>query len=242
MITNLSNAKDATIYGNKAKGLYDLIKIGLKVPEGFAISFDSNSSEIKSFVKNKCSNKKLYVVRSSSSAEDSNNQSFAGLFDTFVGDNQRIKEFCKKINKPISSIKVGVVVQELISSDISGVCFTKEPVKNNNVIYIESILGLGEYIVSGEVTPDRYKVSKKYLSLSWKKISAQHKMLLQENGAIIDKPILNYTQKMKKNLIINLAKGALKVENYYKKPMDIEFAIRNNNIYYLQARPITTLK
>ena len=144
MIVQIDKANDAKIYGNKAKGLYDLTQLGLPVPEGFAIPFSTRKNEIAAYVKRNCSAKKIYAVRSSSNAEDSENHSFAGLFDTFIGvgrkdllkmvdsvkkmkGNKRILEFCKKMKKKVSEIQIAIIVQELISSEKSGVCFTKNP-------------------------------------------------------------------------------------------------------------------
>ena len=94
--------------------------------------------------------------------------------------------------------------------------------------------------MSGEVNPDVYKVSKKSLSIKSKEIVAQHKMLSIVKNKSENVPVFFYNQKMTDNEIIQLSKYSLKIERYYKKPIDIEFAISKGKIYLLQTRPITT--
>jgi len=258
MILDLKNANNEKIVGNKAKGLYELLKLGLNVPNGFVIKYGTSKSEIKSFINKKCLNKSIYVVRSSSNFEDSNNYSFAGLFDTYIGvskenlfekildvmymkNNNKLDDFCKKIGKKRDDIKVAVIVQKILPSEISGICFTKHPVSNNlNEIYIESILGLGEYIVSGEVNPDSYIVNKKLNKIKSIKPATQHKMLTIKNHKVVEEPVFSYEQKMSNELIIELSNSAKIIINYYKKEMDLEFGIYKNKLCLLQARPITT--
>jgi len=256
MIADLKEANDVILFGNKAKGLCDIIHAGLKVPYGFAIPSGTSTKEITNYVKKHCSDSKVYVVRSSSNAEDSDNNSFAGLFTTHVGvlrkdlmdkildvmlmkNNERVKEFCKKVGRDVSTIKVAVVVQEIIYSEAAGVCFTKNPVTKKNEMYIEAVLGQGEYLVSGEITPDSYNVTKKGL-VKKMKIATQHKMLTIIEGKSVEVPIFNYTKKVSNAALKKITSGALRLEKFYGKPMDIEFAIHKNNVYFLQARPITT--
>ena len=257
MITSLKYSNEPSIYGNKALGLHNLMKLKLLVPSGFVISSGTDKKEIECYVNKNCSDKKMYVVRSSSNAEDSDNHSFAGLFDTIVGvkkhklmdaieevmhmkNNLRIKEFCKKIKKKVSEIKVAVIIQEIVPSEISGVCFTKNPVTNKNEIYAEAILGQGEYLVSGEINPDSYNINKRSLKPTKIKIATQHKFLTIVDDHVEEQPVFDYRQKLSNSLLRTLVKGSLKVEKYYSKAMDIEFAVYKNKIYFLQARPITT--
>lgn len=258
MIINLKKANNVENVGNKAKGLYDLIKLGLNVPNGFVIKAEANLEEIRKYIKKNCDKNKLYVVRSSSNFEDSTNHSFAGLFDTYIGikknelvenilnvmymnNNQRLNDFCKKMNINKNKIKVCVIVQEILPSEISGICFTKHPNTNNsNQIYIEAILGLGEYIVSGEVNPDSYILNKKNLKIKSIKPATQHKMLILRNENVIDEPVFSYTQKMTDELLIELGKKVKIIEKFYNTEMDLEFGIFKNKLYLLQARPITT--
>lgn len=258
MILDLKNASNVNIVGNKAKGLYDLINLGLNVPKGFVIKSGTSVKEIKSFIAKKCSDKSVYVVRSSSNFEDSNNYSFAGLFDTYVGvskkklfekildvmymrNNNKLDDFCKKIGRDKSDIKVAIIVQKILPSEISGICFTKHPVSNNlNEVYIEAILGLGEYIVSGEVNPDSYVINKKLSKIKSIKTATQHKMLILKNKKVTEEPVFSYEQKMSDDLIKELINCVKIIVNYYKKEMDLEFGIYKNKLYLLQARPITT--
>ncbi len=118
------------------------------------------------------------AVRSSATSEDGKNHAWAGQLETFLNVNEStiiesVKEcwcsvfspralFYRIKNNDISDVAVAVVVQKMVQSEVSGVAFSVNPTNNNfNEIVIESVLGLGEAIVSGSVTPDTYIVNKK---------------------------------------------------------------------------------
>ena len=138
----------------------------------------------------------LVAIRSSATAEDLSNASFAGQQETFLnvkGDAvllEKIKEGWASLfdaraifyrhQQKYDHIKIGIalVVQKMVESDKSGVMFTIDPVTNDKTkIAIEAIYGLGELIVQGEEIPDHYEVSKKDFSILAKKTSVQKKML-----------------------------------------------------------------
>ena len=68
---------------------------------------------------------------------------------------------------------------------------------------------------------------------------AQHRMLTIIDGKNVEVPIFSYTRKLSDTLLNKIAVGSMRIEKYYRKPMDIEFAVHQNKIYFLQARPIT---
>jgi len=143
----------------------------------------------------------------------------------------------KKHGKILFS-KMAVVVQEMIESKKSGVAFTINPVnKNHNEIIIESSFGLGESVVSGIVTPKKKKKKIMKETISEKKIA-----VVRKKGKT--KTIKLSREKIKEKSLSNkelkgIIKECIKIERYYKKPMDIEWAI-DDKLYILQARPITT--
>lgn len=257
MIIKLEDATNPKIVGNKASSLSALMNLGLRVPSGFVVSFDEkNKSEVAKFIGKACDEKMLYAVRSSSKLEDSSEHSYAGLFDTFLGvqkrdllkkiyrvmdtsKNKKIKEFCKRIDKKITDIKVSVIVQKLIDAEVSGICFTKNPVTGNRKqIIIEAGLGLGEYVVGNEITPDRYVVNREKFKIESKKIAAQHRMLTLNKNNVVEIPVFSIEQKMKDKKIVDLARISQKIEEEFKTPVDIEWCVSNDKLYILQSRPI----
>ncbi len=232
---------DADIFSNPLnKNTLDIIKTGRDLP--------------------------FVAVRSSATAEDLPEASFAGQQATFLnikGNNallQAVKKcwaslftaraiFYRVKNKfPHDKVFISVIIQKMVNSQKSGVMFSVNPINNQeNEIIIEAGWGLGEAIVSGAINPDEYIIDKTSLEVKKIEIRKQDWMFTLD---------LNFGRTIKKNVekdkaesqvlnefeIINLAKLGKKIEEYYQKPQDIEFAIENSNIYIVQSRPITTLK
>ncbi len=215
-------------------------------------------SKIKSLYKTP-----LVAVRSSATAEDLPTASFAGQQDTYLNVKgeayllQKVKECYASLftqraiyyrhEQKFDHSKVGlaVVVQRMIESEKSGVAFSIDPVTNNkNKIVIEAIFGLGEYIVQGTVTPDHYEVDKKSLVITKKEIRKQDVKFVKSN--ISNKEIKlgksGSVIKLTDQEIIKVALLVRDIENHYYFPQDIEWAIKNNRVYIIQARPITTTK
>ena len=184
----------------------------------------------------KLKNKKV-AVRSSATAEDLPTASFAGQQDTYLntkGNKDLIKAIQKcwaslftsraiyyreKNNFKHRDVLIAVVIQEMIDAKYAGVMFTVDPVNKKHIL-IEVVEGLGEALVSGQVTPNTYFMNKK-----------THKVEEASEHFNFDT-----------NLLIKISKIGEKIEKHYKKPQDIELALdKNNKIYILQSRPITTL-
>lgn len=190
--------KDVNLVGGKAANLGELYNNGFNVPNAFSISTKlyqdyCKNGELSKDTKNDILSgfKKLgknVSVRSSATAEDLESASFAGQYSSFLNidsekklfdsiikcfesvKSKRAKAYIKK-NKIKNTINMAVIIQEMIPSVFSGVVFTVNPVNNNiDQVLIESVKGLGESLVSGEVTPDSYvceknpkKITKKYV-------------------------------------------------------------------------------
>lgn len=217
--------------------------------------------KIKEYYKNL--GKVRVAIRSSASAEDLPDASFAGQQETYLnveGEDLVIK-YIKKCWSSLftpratyyraekgfrhEDVSIAVVIQKMVNSEISGVMFTKDPRTGEDKILIEASYGLGEAIVGGKVTPDTYIVDKKSLKIETKNISRKEIMIVYENGKNVEKEVpeeLKEKQAMSDDLIIELAKIGIEIEKHYNFPQDIEFAIENNKIYIVQSRPITTLK
>jgi len=206
------------------------------------------------------------AVRSSATAEDLPNASFAGQQATFlnVKGNKNVLESVKKCwaslftaraiyyrnknNFDHMKVYLCAIVHKMINGDVSGVMFTANPATNNeNEIMIEGSYGVGESVVSGEVNPDNFIVDKETLEIKSFKINKKDFMLTRDehsggNKKIILDNIKANSQCLEEFRVKELAKYGKIIEAHYKKPMDIEWGIERNKLYILQARPITTLK
>lgn len=213
----------------------------------------------------------MVAVRSSATAEDLPEASFAGQQRTFLnihGSDDVVaavqdcwaslfeaRAIFYRIHHHFDHLKIGIAVpvQRMVQSEASGVMFTLEPVTNNQMhIVIEAIRGLGEAIVSGEVTPDLYKVDKKELRIIDKKISKQEWKLMRNawradghseaNVKVEISPSEQGKQNITDKEILALAHLGKQIEAHYNFPQDIEWAIEGNKVYILQTRPVTTVK
>ncbi|KKT72212.1 MAG: Phosphoenolpyruvate synthase [Candidatus Moranbacteria bacterium GW2011_GWF1_44_4] len=155
---------------------------------------------------------------------------------------QKIRAGTSKI-KDSYPVSVAVVVQKMVQSEISGVCFTVHPVtEDKNQMVIEAGYGLGEAIVSGQITPDTYVVNKREFSNIDINFSEQSRMIIKKKGEGVEwKPVSRKKQNQQKltsKQIVELAKLCDRVEKHYKKPQDIEWALEKGNFYITQSRPI----
>ncbi len=212
--------------------------------------------------------KGLVAVRSSATAEDLPEASFAGQQATFLnveGEKDVVKavQDCwaslfgaraifYRAEQGFDHFKVGIAVpvQRMVQSASSGVMFTLDPTTSNlDVITIEAVLGLGEMIVSGDVTPDHYLVEKKSMKITVKQIKKQEWKLVKKTGAHgKDENIkIDLTkdeqakQKIADEDIIFLAKIGKTLEDHYSHPQDVEWAKEDGKIYIVQTRPVTTI-
>jgi pyruvate,water dikinase len=178
------------------------------------------------------------AVRSSACAEDSDAASFAGQQETFLGV-AGADEVCAKVVEcwasffseralfyrshkgSLDDLAMAVVVQRMVDADKAGVMFTVDPVqRRRDQMIIEAVLGLGEQLVSGEVTPDHYVVDRKG--------AVKHERLA---GAGV----------LSGEELAELAELGRRLEEHFGSPQDVEWAIGCGRIYLLQSRPVTTL-
>jgi pyruvate,water dikinase len=209
-------------------------------------------------------NAKFVAVRSSATAEDSSIASWAGELESYLDTTE--KQLLENVKKCWSSlftpraifyryekkllktkVSVAVVIQKMIESEISGICFTVHPVtEDKKQMIIEAGWGLGEEIVSGSITPDAYVISKNDFSIMDINISKQEKMIIRKVGGGTKEAAVPKAKQEKQVLsgkqIIELAKICADIEKHYKKPQDIEWAFAKGRFYIVQSRPITTLQ
>lgn len=209
--------------------------------------------------------KNEYVaIRSSATAEDLPDASFAGQQATFLnikGEKDVVKytqlawaslfearAIFYRENKGFDHFKVGIAVpiQKMVQSDVSGIMFSINPVNNNaDTVIVEAVWGLGETIVQGMVTPDHYVVKKKKWEISKVQKVKQTKEMVRKLGKtrVFPVPITRQNKrKLSDDQIVALAKLAVKLQEHYNVPQDIEWAVENGHIYVVQTRPITTMK
>ena len=203
------------------------------------------------------------AVRSSATAEDLPDASFAGQQETYLnvqgiedvliqirhcyaslwGERAVSYRFNQGYNQ--STVAIAVVIQEMVESEKAGVLFTVNPVtQNKDEMQINASYGLGESVVSGRVTADSYIVNKSgdvlEVTIGTKETQIVYADKNTKEESVSEEKrtarALNDTE------IAALVSAALKIEKRYGMPMDIEWAIQKNEIYILQARAITTLK
>lgn len=210
----------------------------------------------------------LVAVRSSATAEDLPEASFAGQQSTFLNvegeDNvvAAVQKCWASLFEPRAiyyreqqgfdqlSVGIAVPIQKMVQSSASGVIFTLEPITGNrNIIVIEAVYGLGEALVAGEVKPDLYMIAKDKMVITSKRISHQERKLVfnpnGKNGETnvwqLVTPSKQEQQKIPDADILKLTEIALRIENHYQSPQDIEWAQENDELYIVQTRPITTV-
>ena len=205
------------------------------------------------------------AVRSSATAEDTAQFSFAGMFESVLNVlgkpalieavktcwastfSARVLFYRMKQGLP-AEMPVAVVVQRMVSSDKSGVMFTTDPAtRDASRLVIEAVWGLGETIVQGAVTPDRHVIDKPSLAviiteiaekeflLEWDQAAQQTTRVDLARDSRARAPVLTAAE------LLALAQLARRAEEHYGVPQDIEFAIEGPAIYLTQSRPITTL-
>jgi phosphoenolpyruvate synthase/pyruvate phosphate dikinase len=249
--------------GGKAYQLYRL-KRWCNVPPFFVIAFKNpqeiSDPENQQLIIEQCRNQEfeLMAVRSSATCEDSPQASFAGMFETVLGarpseligaitevlnsvSRERVADYCEAQGLAQNKIRMAVIVQRIINSRVSGVCFTQ--LQNSKPILMEACYGLGEVLVSGKVTPDTYMVDRNDLSVIRESIGYQKvRLTMRVDG---EKPIYEEIPFHKRNArkltyeeVRAIAQTCLLIEKRLAfGAADIEWAFEGDVLYILQARP-----
>lgn len=183
-----------------------------------------------------------YAVRSSALCEDSEFYSMAGMFSSFINLSsfEEIKDGIKhcygslfqdkvidyfiKNNLDFKDLKMGVIIQKFITGEHSGVNFSVDTMDmDDEVMNLNVVNGICDNFVSGKKSSAFYKVHK-------------------NTGEILEERLPNGFSELSKENLKELQEVTLTIENIFKKPQDVEWTIRENKLYILQARPITTFK
>jgi pyruvate,water dikinase len=206
----------------------------------------------------------LVAVRSSATAEDLPDASFAGQQESYLnikGEANLIQAIRKawaslfgaraiyyRATKGFDHFQVALAipVQLMIQSEVSGVMFSVNPVTNNkNQLIIEAVWGLGDYIVQGVVTPDHYIVNKSDFTIHSRLISEQEIMEVYRYPSGVKKEKVPKKQanlpKLTDDQIIKLARIGADIQKHYYFPQDMEWALEKGGLFIVQSRPITTM-
>ena len=270
---------DLPLVGGKGLNLGKLTAMGFLVPPGFCVTTDAyrttlegidthNSEDVQAVTLPDSLQSEIVTaynqlgtdtvaVRSSATAEDLPNASFAGQQDTFLNVSGA-SELFEKIKLCWASLwsdraiayrrdngidnaqlAMAVVVQEMIDAEVSGVMFTRSPTGGEELV-IESNWGLGESVVSGEITPDHFTVSRETGAVIRETVVTKRKMVVREGVQPV--PIgQREIPSLQRGRIAELSKVGMDVEAFYGAPQDIEWVRTNGQFLLLQTRPITTL-
>ena len=226
--------------GNKAATLAVLRRAGFQVPSGVVVSADVLSgvaNELPASVRAALAGVPdllgpgPWAVRSSSTAEDSEQASFAGQFETVLNVatsgladavlqcwRSRLTDRVKAYSRERDLGSMAILIQPMIAADSAGVAFTADPVNGRHRTVIEAVEGLGERLVSGAATPERWT--------------------MEEDGSTEAPSMPTVLSAEQARAVGDLAR---RVEEHFRRPQDIEWAIGGGSLWLLQARPITTL-
>ncbi len=234
--------------GGKAKGLAELTQMGLPVPPAFVIQHADGKNHPENLEQHYNDiGAGLVAVRSSAIGEDGEDASFAGQYETILNvegieqlhsaitqcvaslDNARAQAYALysqtqgSEEADVDKIEMCVVVQRMVNARTAGVLFTADPVTGrHDRLVIDAVEGLGEALVSGEATPDHYALDK--------------------DNKIVFTDLVGEKQILGDDEVLALAEGAREAAASIGSHIDMEWAIdQDGTLYWLQARPITTL-
>lgn len=232
-----------------------------KIPQDIEKSIRSKYKELC-----KREGEEVFVaVRSSATAEDLPDASFAGQQDTFLNmkGEQTVIDAVKKCWASLygaraiyyrvkqgfnhSKVNLCAVVQIMVDAEKAGVMFSSHPSTGEPLTIIEGSWGLGETVVSGSVSPDYYLVDKNTKTIKERKIATKNVMHTKDpkTGKTMDIPVPADKKNAKvldDDEILKLVDFGNILEDLYGIPQDIEWAIKDQEIFILQSRPITTIK
>lgn len=203
------------------------------------------------------------AVRSSATAEDLPTASFAGQQDTYLNirgaealvDAARrcwaslwtARAITYRLREGIdpASVSLAVVVQQMVSADAAGIMFTANPLNGvRSELVINATWGLGEAIVSGQVTPDVLVIDKTTSAVATRLIALKTTMTVRTESGTVEQPVpaeLQQAPVLDDAAVESLARIGMDIEAHYEMPMDVEWALAEDQVFVTQARPITAM-
>lgn len=267
---------DVALVGGKAATLSRLARMDHRVPDGFCLPValmdhahpldlrDEIASAISDLMACHSLPELVVAVRSSAVDEDGAGASFAGQHETYLNivgaeaivqavtrcwesaRSERAMEYRRQQGLSMEGVRLAVLVQKLVASDVSAVVFSANPVTGNrDEVMINASWGLGESIVGGTVTPDTFVVRKSDLAVMEHAIAEKRRMTISIPGGTreVDVPrFLRQQASLADEQAAEMAQLALSLEATMGCPVDIECAYASGGLYLLQCRPITTLE
>jgi len=201
------------------------------------------------------------AVRSSACAEDSDTASFAGQQETYLHVRgagevlRRIRDcwasffteralFYRSKKGALDDLGMAVVIQRMVDADVAGVLFTVDPTRGRrDRMLVEAVFGLGEAVVSGQVTPDHYVLTRDGRVKKCRLATQPYAVTRDPAGGIREEPLseeAGSAQTLDEEQLRRLADVGRDLEDRMGRPQDIEWAIERGKLFVLQARPVTT--
>ncbi|MET3600728.1 PEP/pyruvate-binding domain-containing protein [Martelella mangrovi] len=265
-IVDLSAAHDAH-HGGKASRLSKALQLGLPVPAGMVITLKAIETLTVDELSRFCDWGELLrtlggcvVARSSASAEDSEDASFAGQFLTVVNI-QSVDQLLQAIIDVFQSqdsagvkgymahrsmcdrVAMSILIQRMVDPRSAGVLFSRHPVTGEDCFYIESAWGLGESVVGGLVTPDAFRMNRELVLLERTLGDKQIAIRASAEGGVVEEHLdlcLRHKSSLTAEELINLGELALQcLSGFGRHGFDMEWAIDENGLWLLQIRPLT---
>ena len=267
---------DSALVGGKAANLSRLARLYHRVPDGFSLPVtvmdeahpldlrDEITDAITELMACHSLPDFIAAVRSSAVDEDGTTVSFAGQHETYLNivgadailhavtrcwesaRSERALEYRRQQGLSVEHPQIAVLVQQLVSADVSAVVFSANPITGDREeIIINASWGLGESIVGGTVTPDTFIVRKSDLAITNCVIADKQHMTVSALSGTREVEVPRFLRNeisLSDDQIFEIAKLALTLETTMERPVDVECAYAAGRLYLLQCRPITTLK
>ena len=199
-------------------------------------------------------------MRSSACAEDSESASFAGQQETYLhvrgADDvvRRVRDcwasffteralFYRARKGSLDDLDMAVVVQRMVDADVAGVLFTIDPARRRrDRMVVEAVFGLGEAVVSGQVTPDQYVLARDGRVKRETLATQPHAVVRDDAGGVREEPLSperGGARTLADEQLVELAAIGRDLHERLGVPQDIEWAIEDGRLFVLQARPVT---
>ena len=252
LVAGLAGADEACVaqVARQARALVDACGVPEAVEQAIADAYRALGDDVR------------VAIRSSATAEDAGDTSFAGMHRSFTNV-RGVEDVLARVHDCWVSLfgdravayraecgltdeaSIAVVVQCMVDADASGVAFSVDPTTGDDTVVVEAAFGLGEVVVAGEVDPDRYVVDGTTMSITTvdvgtKRIAIRRTEAGDERRTELDDAEAN-RRVLTDDEIVGLATVVRDVARHYGSPQDVEWARVRGRIFLVQSRPITTL-
>ena len=218
-------------YGNKALNLRRLFDAGIPVPRFISLPSVTQESELNATVSSELLGVQLLAVRSSAAVEDGSAKSFAGAFRSEVAVKPRdVNEAWTLVKDSLPEGKNGIIVQEMVFGEYSGVCFSDFPTQRS---IINALPGLCKAVVEG-FDSDQYEEERN--EITFKQIPEDRQCLFYQDDALIQS---SSNDELTESDVLKVAAACRQCAELMQSPQDVEWTIKDGEVIILQSRPIT---